>query len=134
MSDNERRGSQSGNAEAGRKKSKVSDTTSIHSCGPVAWLSTTTLMFHRPFDRMIVGFIIAANADEPAQQWQVPKKSRTNSSTASIESGDCGIWVTCDKDKEAKCTAELRDLFEQVEHHFDCAKTTVCDPSDSSEC
>lgn len=36
---------------------------------------------------------------------------------ASIESGDRGIWVTCDKDKEAKCTAELRDLFEQVETH-----------------
>ena len=34
---------------------------------------------------------------------------------ASIEPGDCGIWVTCDKDKEAKCTVELRQLFEQVE-------------------
>ncbi|MCJ1430224.1 hypothetical protein MMC29_008141, partial [Sticta canariensis] len=67
MNDNERLGSESGTAEAGRKKSK---------------------------------------------QWQVPK-TKTGRSMASIESGDCGIWVTCDKDKEAKCTVELRQLFEQ---------------------
>lgn len=78
-------------------------------------------MFHPPFDHMIVPLSSLPNADEPAQQWQVPKKGRTNPSMASIESGDCGIWVTCDRDKEAKCTAELNDLFEQVEHHFDCA-------------
>lgn len=28
-----------------------------------------------------------------------------------IQAGDSGIWATCDKGREGKCIAELRDLF-----------------------
>ena len=31
-----------------------------------------------------------------------------------MDAGDSGIWVTCVKGKEAKCTAEMKDLFERV--------------------
>lgn len=47
------------------------------------------------------------------KQWRTPKKGHPYA-PASIESGDVGIWVTCDKNKEGLCTMELRDLFEEV--------------------
>lgn len=47
------------------------------------------------------------------KQWRTPKKGHSYA-PASIESGDVGIWVTCDKNKEGLCTIELRDLFEEV--------------------
>lgn len=47
------------------------------------------------------------------KQWRTPKKGHSYA-PASIESGDVGIWVTCDKNKEGLCTMELRDLFEEV--------------------
>lgn len=31
-----------------------------------------------------------------------------------IESGDAGIWATCEMGKEGKCVGELRDLLEEV--------------------
>lgn len=31
-----------------------------------------------------------------------------------IESGDSGVFVTCDMGREGKCTAEALDLFSQV--------------------
>ena len=45
--------------------------------------------------------------------WRVPKKGQGNYAAPSIEPGDAGIWATCDMGKEGKCTAELRDLFEE---------------------
>jgi hypothetical protein len=44
------------------------------------------------------------------------KKGRpgVNAVGSAIEAGDAGIWVTCDLNKEAKCTAELIDLFDEV--------------------
>lgn len=47
------------------------------------------------------------------KQWRTPKKGHSYA-PARIESGDVGIWVTCDKNKEGLCTIELRDLFEEV--------------------
>lgn len=40
--------------------------------------------------------------------------SSVHASATTIEAGDAGIWVTCDLNKEAKCTAELMDLFNEV--------------------
>ena len=45
--------------------------------------------------------------------WRVPKKGQANYAAPSIEPGDAGIWATCEMGKEGKCTAELRDLFEE---------------------
>ena len=49
------------------------------------------------------------------------KKGRLSKSQAnlsanglSIQPGDSGIWVTCDRGKEVKCSYELRDLFRSV--------------------
>lgn len=52
------------------------------------------------------------------KQWKVPKKSQphVNSAVTSIEPGDAGIWVTCELHKEGKCTGEVRDLFNEVQH------------------
>ena len=46
----------------------------------------------------------------------MPKKNQlgANAVATAIETGDAGIWVTCDLNKEAKCTAELTDLFDEV--------------------
>ena len=51
------------------------------------------------------------------KQWRTPKIGHSYA-PASIESGDVGIWVTCDKNKEGLCTIELRDLFEEVRIPF----------------
>lgn len=31
-----------------------------------------------------------------------------------INAGDAGIWVTCNRGQEAKCTSEARELFIEV--------------------
>lgn len=51
-------------------------------------------------------------AQSRKKQWRTPKKNQSTSQTPTIESGDAGIWATCDMHKEGKATAELRDLFE----------------------
>jgi len=43
-----------------------------------------------------------------------PKKYNDPSRNRAIQPGDSGIWVTCDKGREGKCTAELKDLFNTV--------------------
>lgn len=48
-----------------------------------------------------------------SKPWRVPKKGQPNYITPSIEPGDSGIWATCEMGKEGKCTAELKDLFEE---------------------
>ncbi|KAF2459397.1 hypothetical protein BDY21DRAFT_338138 [Lineolata rhizophorae] len=55
------------------------------------------------------------------KQWRTPRQNTSaapatnNVPTIShdgIEPGDAGIFVTCDRSNKAKCTAELKDLFE----------------------
>lgn len=46
------------------------------------------------------------------RQWRTPKTGQQYT-TPSIEPGDAGIWATCEMHKEGKCTAELRDLFNE---------------------
>ena len=48
-----------------------------------------------------------------SKPWRVPKKGQPNYIAPSIEPGDSGIWATCEMGKEGKCTAELKDLFEE---------------------
>ncbi|KAL9095534.1 MAG: hypothetical protein Q9165_002405 [Trypethelium subeluteriae] len=49
------------------------------------------------------------------KQWRTPRQNQTDDPPRAqgIESGDSGIWVTCTRGKEAKCIAEMRDLFEE---------------------
>ncbi|WPG97963.1 Hypothetical protein R9X50_00074600 [Acrodontium crateriforme] len=48
------------------------------------------------------------------KQWQVPRNNQGGSRQVRvIQPGDSGIWVTCNKGKEAKCIGELRDLFNE---------------------
>jgi hypothetical protein len=42
------------------------------------------------------------------------KQMPSNRGGASIDSGDSGIFLTCDIGKESKCIAEALDLFTQV--------------------
>ena len=50
------------------------------------------------------------------KQWRVPRKGQApaNIVSATINPGDKGIWVTCNMHKEGKCTAEARDIFNEV--------------------
>jgi len=50
------------------------------------------------------------------KKWKVPKKGQTTADTAltMINPGDAGIWITCDMYKEGKCTAEARDICNEV--------------------
>ena len=48
-----------------------------------------------------------------SKPWRVPKKSQANYAAPNIEAGDAGIWATCEMGREGKCTAELRDMFEE---------------------
>lgn len=50
-------------------------------------------------------------------QWK-GKKNADAFKNRAIQPGDSGIWVTCDKGREGKCTSELRDFFNQVSCHF----------------
>ena len=56
------------------------------------------------------------------QPWQKGMKNGAGRHAAApaIEAGDAGIWVTCDLNKEGKCTAELTDLFDEVRATLPC--------------
>ncbi|MCJ1354743.1 MAG: hypothetical protein MMC33_004732 [Icmadophila ericetorum] len=51
------------------------------------------------------------------RKWKVvPKKTdfaSASPSASTVEPGDSGIWATCSMHKEAKCIAELRDIFNE---------------------
>ena len=55
----------------------------------------------------------SSTAHTRKKPWRTPKKNQPASAAPSINSGDAGIWATCDMHKEGKATAELRDLFEE---------------------
>lgn len=61
------------------------------------------------------GNLMANTAFDP-KQWKVPKRGQTTADTAltMINPGDAGIWITCDMYKEGKCTAEARDICNEV--------------------
>jgi tRNA acetyltransferase TAN1 len=42
------------------------------------------------------------------------KGGKYQSKGPSLESGDWGVFVTCDIGKESKCIAETQDVFSQV--------------------
>ncbi|GAB7356982.1 hypothetical protein MBLNU459_g7819t1 [Dothideomycetes sp. NU459] len=45
------------------------------------------------------------------KQWRMPRKNEEFVKPRTIQAGDSGIWVTCDKGREGKCIGELKDLF-----------------------
>ena len=49
----------------------------------------------------------------------MPRKGGNNAYTAqTIQPGDSGIWATCNKGREGKCVAELRELFTEYAAHL----------------
>lgn len=54
-------------------------------------------------------------AKKKSKQWRVPRKGQTavDIATTAISPGEAGIWVTCNRGQEAKCTAEARDFFNE---------------------
>ncbi|QIX00172.1 hypothetical protein AMS68_005689 [Peltaster fructicola] len=50
------------------------------------------------------------------KQWRVPRKNEGTQAT--IQPGDSGIWITCQKGREGKCVHELRDLFTNYAEHL----------------
>ncbi|RMY22301.1 hypothetical protein D0867_02797 [Hortaea werneckii] len=67
------------------------------------------------------------------KQWRVPRKNDRGAIQAkAIQPGDSGIWATCNKGREGKCVAELRDLF--TEYAEDMYGTAVAGtPEDHDE-
>ncbi|KAL9067524.1 MAG: hypothetical protein Q9157_006787 [Trypethelium eluteriae] len=55
------------------------------------------------------------NQGKYKKQWRTPRQIQTDDPprAQSIEPGDSGIWITCTRGKEAKCIAEIRDLFDE---------------------
>ncbi|KXS99437.1 hypothetical protein AC578_8146 [Pseudocercospora eumusae] len=47
------------------------------------------------------------------KQWRVPRRGDSGFQQAknTIQPGDSGIWVSCDKGRENKCIHEVKDLF-----------------------
>ncbi|KAL8831409.1 MAG: hypothetical protein Q9191_000888 [Dirinaria sp. TL-2023a] len=54
-------------------------------------------------------------AKKKPKQWRVPRKGQTATdvATTAIIPGEAGIWVTCNRGQEAKCTAEAREFFNE---------------------
>ncbi|KAI9654712.1 MAG: Histone chaperone asf1 [Alyxoria varia] len=59
-------------------------------------------------------------APDVMKQWQFPHKKQQNKSqkyaaqiSTTIEPGDVGIFVTCNRNMEAKCVREIRNLFDE---------------------
>ncbi|EME39792.1 hypothetical protein DOTSEDRAFT_47345 [Dothistroma septosporum NZE10] len=49
------------------------------------------------------------------KEWRVPRKNDHGAvSVKAIQPGDTGIWVTCQKNKEAKCVHEMRDWLTEL--------------------
>lgn len=52
------------------------------------------------------------------KQWTTLKQGHRDGGkptySKDIEPGDVGIWASCNKGKEGKCVAELKDLFQEV--------------------
>ncbi|RMY71177.1 hypothetical protein D0863_05315 [Hortaea werneckii] len=67
------------------------------------------------------------------KQWRVPRKNDRGAIQAkAIQPGDSGIWATCNKGREGKCVAELRDLF--TEYAEDMYGTAVAGtPADNDD-
>ncbi|THY67287.1 hypothetical protein D6C87_10305 [Aureobasidium pullulans] len=55
----------------------------------------------------------ADGASKKAKLWQTPRRVDQYATQKVILPGDQGIWATCDKGREGKCTGELRDLFNE---------------------
>lgn len=47
----------------------------------------------------------------------MPRKNEEYVKPRTIQAGDAGIWVTCDKGREGKCIGELKDLFNDVSQY-----------------
>ncbi|RMZ11950.1 hypothetical protein D0862_02806, partial [Hortaea werneckii] len=69
------------------------------------------------------------------KQWRVPRKNDRGAIQAkAIQPGDSGIWATCNKGREGKCVAELRDLFtEYAEDMYGTAAGTPEERDDADE-
>ena len=81
--------------DGGGKKSKVNYPSRV----PLALHSADAVVEQRP------------------KQWRVPKKIDRPwipPTASSVDAGDSGIWATCSMHKEAKCIAELQDIFDEV--------------------
>ena len=68
-----------------------------------------------------------------SKQWRVPKKGQSNYVPPSVEPGDSGVWATCQLGREAKSTAELRDLFEEYAKKLYGSPEEHSDGGDSNE-
>lgn len=73
------------------------------------------------------------SAQKKSKQWRVPKKGQSNYVGPSIESGDSGIWATCEMGREGKSTAQLRDLFEEYAKRLYGNLEEQADGGDSNE-
>ncbi|KAE9994546.1 hypothetical protein EG327_008059 [Venturia inaequalis] len=72
------------------------------------------------------------------KQWTTPKQGhRAGGKPAysrDIEPGDVGIWASCNKGKEGKCVAELKDLFQEYADRMYVSENGISDAAkDASE-
>ncbi|KAI9870648.1 MAG: hypothetical protein M1830_004006, partial [Pleopsidium flavum] len=68
------------------------------------------------------------------KQWQVPRRGESKvPSGGAIEAGDAGIWATCAMGREGKCTAELRDIFNEYAEKLYGSQGNAGNPAQDSE-
>ncbi|TID13959.1 hypothetical protein E2P81_ATG07026 [Venturia nashicola] len=72
------------------------------------------------------------------KQWTTPKQGYKGGGKSAysrdIEPGDVGIWASCNKGKEGKCVAELKDLFQEYADRMYVSENGMSDAAkDASE-
>ncbi|RDI84118.1 hypothetical protein Vi05172_g5957 [Venturia inaequalis] len=72
------------------------------------------------------------------KQWTTPKQGHRAGGkppySRDIEPGDVGIWASCNKGKEGKCVAELKDLFQEYADRMYVSENGISDAAkDASE-
>ena len=68
------------------------------------------------------------------KQWRVPRQGHADGQERrSIQPGDMGIWVTCNRDKESQCIGEMRDLFSEHAETMYHEALTIPDPGPTTD-
>ncbi|KAK2754054.1 hypothetical protein FQN54_007223 [Arachnomyces sp. PD_36] len=70
---------------------------------------------------------------EKYQNYKTQSYPQWKGTKAVLQSGDSGVFVTCDRGREAKATAEAVDLFSQTEKYIEPSQLEETDANDDND-